>query len=162
MRRLWPFPVSASHRASTCRYLATSGPVQERRVDHIVGEGVSQFAVLRIRLSSPFQSRRQAGLALAAWRPPLHDGCVQELSAGTLLGHYRVTRRLGRGGMGVYMRPKTRSSGGLSPSRYCRSDTLRPSGAGTFWREARAASSLNHPGICTIHELNESAISPSS
>ena len=29
-----------------------------------------------------------------------------------------------------------------------------------FWREARAASSFNHPGICTIHELNESAETP--
>lgn len=29
-----------------------------------------------------------------------------------------------------------------------------------FWREARAASSLNHPGICTLHELNESAETP--
>jgi serine/threonine protein kinase len=101
------------------------------------------------------------GLALAAWRPPLHDGCVQELSAGTLLGHYRVTRRLGRGGMGVVYEAedqKLRRSVAIKVlPEATRSD---PAALERFWREARAASSLNHPGICTIHELNESGDQP--
>jgi hypothetical protein len=33
-----------------------------------------------------------------------HDSCVQELTAGTLRGHYKIVRRLGQGGMGVGMR----------------------------------------------------------
>ena len=101
------------------------------------------------------------GLALAAWRPPLHDGCVQELSAGTLLGHYRVTRRLGRGGMGVVYEAedqKLRRSVAIKIlPEATRSDLAALE---RFWREARAASSLNHPGICTIHELNESGDHP--
>jgi serine/threonine protein kinase len=38
---------------------------------------------------------------LAALLLPLHDGWVQELTAGTLRGHYKIVRRLGQGGMGV-------------------------------------------------------------
>jgi len=38
---------------------------------------------------------------LAALRLSLHDGWVQELTAGTLRGHYKIVRRLGQGGMGV-------------------------------------------------------------
>jgi serine/threonine protein kinase len=101
------------------------------------------------------------GLALAAWRPPLHDCCVQELRAGILLGHYRVTRRLGLGGMGVVYEAedqKLRRSVAIKIlPEATRSD---PAALERFWREARAASSLNHPGICTIHELNESGDHP--
>jgi serine/threonine protein kinase len=101
------------------------------------------------------------GLALAAWRPPLHDGCVQELSAGTLLGHYRVTRRLGRGGMGVVYEAEDQKLRRFVAIKILPEATRSdPAALERFWREARAASSLNHPGICTIHELNESGDQP--
>jgi eukaryotic-like serine/threonine-protein kinase len=86
---------------------------------------------------------------------------LQELSAGTLLGHYRVTRRLGQGGMGVVYEAedqKLRRSVAIKMlPEATRSD---PVAMERFWREARAASSLNHPGICTIYELNESGEQP--
>jgi len=101
------------------------------------------------------------GLALAAWRPPLHDCCVQELRAGILLGHYRVTRRLGLGGMGVVYEAEDQKLG-RSVAIKVLPEATRPDPAALerFWREARAASSLNHPGICTIYELNESGDQP--
>ncbi|MGA7314816.1 MAG: protein kinase [Silvibacterium sp.] len=86
---------------------------------------------------------------------------MQELSAGTLLGHYRVIRRLGRGGMGVVYEAEDRKLG-RSVAIKILPEATRPDPAALerFWREARAASSLNHPGICTIHELNESGDHP--
>ena len=92
---------------------------------------------------------------------PLHDVCVQELSAGTLLGHYRVTRRLGRGGMGVVYEAEDQKLGRSVAIKILPEATRQdPAALERFWREARAASSLNHPGICTIHELNESGDQP--
>jgi eukaryotic-like serine/threonine-protein kinase len=100
-------------------------------------------------------------LALAAWQPPLHDGRVQELSAGTLLGHYRVTRRLGRGGMGVVYEAEDQKLGrSVAIKMLPEATRADPVALERFWREARTASSLNHPGICTIHELNESGDQP--
>ena len=86
---------------------------------------------------------------------------VSELASGTLLGHYRVVRRLGQGGMGVVYEAvdqKLRRHVALkllTETSRNNSDSL-----GRFRREARAASSLNHPGICTIYELNESSEFP--
>jgi serine/threonine protein kinase len=84
-----------------------------------------------------------------------------ELAPGTLLGHYKVVRRLGQGSMGVVYEAVDQKLGRrvalklLAEAIRDRGDALE-----RFWREARAASSLNHPGICTIHELDESAASP--
>jgi eukaryotic-like serine/threonine-protein kinase len=86
---------------------------------------------------------------------------LQELSAGTLLGHYRVTRRLGRGGMGVVYEAEDQKLGRSVAIKMLPEATRSdPVAMERFWREARAASSLNHPGICTIHELNESGDQP--
>jgi serine/threonine protein kinase len=86
---------------------------------------------------------------------------LQELSAGTLLGHYRVTRPLGRGGMGVVYEAEDQKLGRSVAIKMLPEATRSdPVAMERFWREARAASSLNHPGICTIHELNESGDQP--
>jgi len=86
---------------------------------------------------------------------------VSELISGTLLGHYRLVRRLGQGGMGVVYEAVDQKLGRhvavklIAEASRDSSDSLE-----RIWREARAASSLNHPGICTVHELNESAQFP--
>jgi serine/threonine protein kinase len=91
----------------------------------------------------------------------VHDGWVQELKAGTLLDHYRIVRRLGRGGMGVVYEAEDQKLGRSVAIKLLPEATRRdPAVLQRFWREARAASSLNHPGICTIYELNDSGDQP--
>jgi eukaryotic-like serine/threonine-protein kinase len=86
---------------------------------------------------------------------------VNELAAGTLLGHYKIVRRLGQGGMGVVYEAADQKLGRHVAVKLLTEATRDSSAAlERFWREARAASSLNHPGICTIYELNETAESP--
>ena len=94
-------------------------------------------------------------------RLALHDGYVQELTAGTLRGHYRIVRRLGQGGMGVVYEAEDQKLGRSVAIKLLPEATRQdPAALERFWREARTASSLNHPGICTIHELNESGDQP--
>ncbi len=91
---------------------------------------------------------------------------MKELASGTLLGHYKIVRRLGQGGMGVvyeaideklgrHVAVKLLANAADAPATRDSDPALE-----RFWREARAASSLNHPGICIIHELDETATPP--
>jgi serine/threonine protein kinase/Tol biopolymer transport system component len=79
-----------------------------------------------------------------------------ETLAGHMLGQYRVEREIGRGGMGeVYLARDTRLDRPvalklLPPFLTSDADRVR-----RFEREARAASSLNHPNIITVHEFGE-------
>jgi serine/threonine protein kinase/Tol biopolymer transport system component len=86
---------------------------------------------------------------------------VSELTSGTLLGHYKLVRRLGQGGMGVVYEAVDQKLGRHVAVKLITEES-RGSGDSLerIWREARAASALNHPGICTVYELNESAQSP--
>src|SRR5262245_32538306 len=76
---------------------------------------------------------------------------------GQALGHYRVESQLGAGGMGVVYRARDTKLGRTVAIKLV-GDRLvgEPTARERLLREARTASALNHPHICTIHEVGES------
>ena len=78
------------------------------------------------------------------------------LTAGQIIGRYRIVSLIGEGGMGrVYLAEDTRLHRKVS-LKFLSSDVTRePERPGRFEQEARAASALNHPNIITIHEIGE-------
>ncbi len=77
-------------------------------------------------------------------------------SPGDLLLHYRVVRKLGEGGMGVVFEAEdTRLGRTVAIKLLQNSISNHPESRARFLREARAASSLDHPNLCTIYTVEE-------
>jgi serine/threonine protein kinase/Tol biopolymer transport system component len=115
---------------------------------------------LRLEVESLLASHDPSDNFIESLAPDLAAGLLAEgqarLATGQSVGNYRVMALLGVGGMGeVYLTEDTRLGRRVALKLLPAQFTTEPDRLHRFEREARAASSLNHPNIITIHEVGQ-------
>src|SRR5690348_5423741 len=88
--------------------------------------------------------------------PPRPIPAASDDLAGRTVSHYRVLERVGEGAMGVVYKAEDLKLGRTVALKFLTSELSDdPSAQERFEREARAVSALNHPNICTVHDMDE-------
>ena len=146
------------------RFLATACAGEDllrRELDSLLSayvhaEHFMESGALENRLAAGLISSSEGGPELGRRLPIVETGSAADPFVGRVLSHYRLEERLGAGGMGVLYRATDLKLGRTVAikllARHLVSDETAKA---RFLREARAASSLDHPNIGTVHDLGE-------